>query len=83
MAEVWNLPEGRKIPILCNDFGQPLDIEGCVYTRFLGFIARTHTILLINFTNWSKVPKTNKEAAWNVILVMNFIVYIFLIFVAT
>jgi hypothetical protein len=83
MTEVWNLPEGRKIPILCNDFGQPLDIEGHVYTRFLGSIARTHSILPINFNNWKKVPKTNKEAAWNVILVMNFIVYIFLIFVAT
>ncbi|XP_059451080.1 uncharacterized protein LOC132181865 [Corylus avellana] len=71
MAEVWNLPEGRKIPILCNDFGQPLDIEGCVYTRFLGSIARTHTILPINFNGWRKVPMTNKEAAWNVILSKN------------
>ncbi|XP_056697857.1 uncharacterized protein [Spinacia oleracea] len=53
-----------RVPIYCNDKGQPRGPEKHrkELTRFLGTIARDYDWAPLTYTNWQKVP--NKDKVW-------------------
>ncbi|XP_020107842.1 uncharacterized protein LOC109723769 isoform X3 [Ananas comosus] len=58
--DVWNLPNGHKIIIKCNKFGQPVKKGGGILGGWLGTLSRKGSFCSLSYNSWKKVPNTVK-----------------------
>nr|CAD1840598.1 unnamed protein product [Ananas comosus var. bracteatus] len=58
--DVWNLPNGQRIVIKCNKFGQPVKKEGGILGGWLGTLSRKENFCSLSYNSWKKVPNTVK-----------------------
>ncbi|XP_043714894.1 uncharacterized protein LOC122663275 [Telopea speciosissima] len=63
--KIASMPPGQKVEILMDEYGQPCGEETSQLMTWIGTIARNTLLLPCNYTDWRKVPKQYKEAAWN------------------
>ncbi|CAO2199952.1 unnamed protein product, partial [Urochloa humidicola] len=61
LTHVWNLEEGKRIVVKCNQLGQPIGKEGGLLGQFLGTIARNGGYCPVDINDWRKVKKDNAE----------------------
>lgn len=59
LTHVWNLPEGKRIVVKCNQLGQPIGKEGGLLGKFLGTIARNGGYCPLHVNDWRKVKNDN------------------------
>uniref|UniRef100_A0ACD5ZX03 Uncharacterized protein n=1 Tax=Avena sativa TaxID=4498 RepID=A0ACD5ZX03_AVESA len=57
LPAVWNMPDGARIVVKCNDLGQPIGAEGGVLGKFLGTIARLGGYCPLDKKDWRNVSK--------------------------
>ncbi|XP_028101154.1 uncharacterized protein LOC114300488 [Camellia sinensis] len=67
MVEVWNLTPEERIVLTFNKDLQAVSIEGGIFSRFIGTIARKPHLCPIKYKNWHDVPDQYKEDCWNII----------------
>jgi len=72
MANIWNLQDDEQVVVEFNALGQPIGDQGGSFNNFFGTLVRDKNIVLIDYSDWRKVPKRHKEDAWNILQVMNF-----------
>ncbi|XP_020098042.1 uncharacterized protein LOC109716850 [Ananas comosus] len=58
--DVWNLPNGQRIVIKCNKFGQPVQKGGGILGGWLGTLSRKENFRSLSYNSWKKVPNTVK-----------------------
>ncbi|GMP75352.1 hypothetical protein CsSME_00032476 [Camellia sinensis var. sinensis] len=56
MVEVWNLTPEERIMLTFNKDLQAVSIEGGIFSRFIGTIARKPHLCPIKYKNWYEVP---------------------------
>ncbi|KAM0926836.1 hypothetical protein ACQ4PT_003024 [Festuca glaucescens] len=57
LPAVWNMPDGARIVVKCNNLGQPIGDEGGVLGKFLGTIARLGGYCPLDKKDWRNVKK--------------------------
>ncbi|KAE8791152.1 hypothetical protein D1007_34599 [Hordeum vulgare] len=57
LPAVWNMPNGERIVVKCNNLGQPIGDEGGVLGKFLGTIARLGGYCPLDKKDWRNVKK--------------------------
>lgn len=79
LADLWNLPPGHRVVVVCNARGQPVRNEGRLLAQFLGSIARDGRICTLSHNDWRYVKKEAEErilTAVKVLISLFFIVWI-------
>ncbi|XP_047972352.1 uncharacterized protein LOC125215083 isoform X2 [Salvia hispanica] len=59
--DVWNLRNGDRIVVECNEHNQPDNRGGRVLGGWLGKVARRPNLCLLNYHTWIKMPLTFKK----------------------
>ncbi|KAK9094641.1 hypothetical protein Scep_026110 [Stephania cephalantha] len=59
--DIWDLPEGQKIIVQFNEFGQPIKRGGGILGGWLGTVARKTEFCSIEWTDWRLMPKDKKQ----------------------
>ncbi|KAK1608221.1 hypothetical protein QYE76_031894 [Lolium multiflorum] len=57
LPAIWNMPDGARIVVKCNNLGQPIGDEGGVLGKFLGTIARLGGYCPLDKKDWRNVKK--------------------------
>lgn len=70
MADVWNMPAGKKIAITLNKRNQPITKTAKKLADFLGTLARNGDLMPINSLDWRLVKKERKEELLEIIKVI-------------
>ncbi|XP_037439197.1 uncharacterized protein LOC119307204 [Triticum dicoccoides] len=58
---VWNMPEGQRIVVKCNEESQPIGEEGAILGKFLGTITRNRGFCPLDINDWCDVKKNFGE----------------------
>ncbi|CAM0871348.1 unnamed protein product [Alopecurus aequalis] len=58
---VWNMPEGQRIVVKCNEESQPIGEEGAILGKFLDTIARNGGFCPLDINDWRDVKKNCGE----------------------
>nr|CAD1823252.1 unnamed protein product [Ananas comosus var. bracteatus] len=53
---VWSLPDGERVVIVCNLLGQPVKKSGGILGGWLGIIARRPNLCPIHYPSWKVMP---------------------------
>ncbi|KAK9132767.1 hypothetical protein Scep_012295 [Stephania cephalantha] len=62
---VSSLPEGQRIVVEFNEYGQPIKRGGGILGRWLGTIARKKEHCSVEWMDWRLMPKEDKQALIN------------------
>ncbi|KAI7726493.1 hypothetical protein M8C21_015315 [Ambrosia artemisiifolia] len=66
-AEIWRLNNTQRIIVTFNKFGQPVGDEGKELVQYLGTLVRMADHVSIEYSDWRKVPKKNKEDLYSLV----------------
>lgn len=58
---VWNMPEGQRIVVKCNEESQAIGDEGAILGKFLGTIARNGGYCPLDIMDWREVKKNGGD----------------------
>ncbi|CAM0907732.1 unnamed protein product [Alopecurus aequalis] len=58
---VWNMPQGQRILVKCNEENQPIGEEGAILGKFLGTVARNGGFCPLDINDWRNVKKNHGE----------------------
>lgn len=61
LADLWSLPPGHRVVVVCNARGQPVRNEGRLLAQFLGSVARDGRICTLSHNDWRYVKKEAEE----------------------
>ncbi|CAN1756817.1 hypothetical protein LINPERHAP1_LOCUS6269 [Linum perenne] len=64
---IWGLQDGERIPILINQYGQPIGKNASRLGYFLGVLARKATYAPLQYEDWRLMPETHKTEMWNMV----------------
>lgn len=70
--DVWQLPEGERIVVTCNQLGQPIKQAGNILSTFLGSVARKGQLCPINYTKWNEMLESYKVDILRIVQVKYF-----------
>ena len=79
VRDVWQMREGERIVVECNQLGQPIKKAACLLTSFLGTVARRPQLCPLGYAKWNDMLPTYKVELLRVIKVMNWCSYCILI----
>ena len=68
---MWQMREGERIVVECNQLGQPIKKAACLLTLFLGTIARRPQLCPLGYAKWNDMLPMYKVELLRVIEVMN------------
>jgi hypothetical protein len=71
VRDVWQLREGEKIVVECNQLGQPIKRAGSLLTSFLGTVARRGQLCPLNYAKWNDMLPAYKVELLRVVQVKN------------
>ncbi|XP_073109320.1 uncharacterized protein [Elaeis guineensis] len=71
VRDVWQMREGERIVMECNQLGQPIKKAACLLTSFLGTVARRPQLCPLGYAKWNDMLPTYKVELLRVIEVMN------------
>ncbi|XP_073103440.1 uncharacterized protein [Elaeis guineensis] len=71
VRDVWQMREGERIIVECNQLGQPIKKATCLLTLFLGTVARRPQLCPLGYAKWNDMLPTYKVELLRVIEVMN------------
>lgn len=72
LSDIWNLPPGKRLALDFNATCLPVGVEGGMFNRFIGTVARKPNLCPINCKSWHHVPMHYKEECWSIIEVLTF-----------
>ncbi|XP_073106930.1 uncharacterized protein [Elaeis guineensis] len=60
VRDVWQMREGERIVVECNQLGQPIKKAVCLLTSFLGTVARRPQLCPLGYAKWNDMLPTYK-----------------------
>ncbi|OMP08332.1 Transposase, Ptta/En/Spm, plant [Corchorus olitorius] len=70
LPKVWKAPMGRKLPVECNDLGQPVGTNSSTFTSFCGTVARNTEAAPLNYDRWDLMPQSFKDKQYSLLKVI-------------
>ncbi|XP_073116157.1 uncharacterized protein [Elaeis guineensis] len=67
VRDVWQMCEGERIVVECNQLGQPIKKAACLLTSFLGTVARRPQLCPLGYAKWNDMLPTYKVELLRVI----------------
>ncbi|XP_073106760.1 uncharacterized protein [Elaeis guineensis] len=67
VRDVWQMREGERIVVECNQLGQPIKKAACLLTSFLGTVARRPQLCPLGYAKWNDMLPTYKVELLRVI----------------
>ncbi|XP_077230919.1 uncharacterized protein LOC143863993 isoform X3 [Tasmannia lanceolata] len=64
--DTWGSKEKKIVKF--NELGQPECPKACKLANFLGSVARMGDKLPLTYLDWRKMPKQNKDDAWDIVM---------------
>ena len=71
MRDVWQLREGERIVIECNNLGQPINKAASLLTSFLGTVACRGQLCPLNYAKWNDMLSSYKVELLRLVQVKN------------
>ncbi|XP_060213431.1 uncharacterized protein LOC132640717 isoform X2 [Lycium barbarum] len=68
LRDIWSLPTGKRIIILCNELGQPIDDVGGLLGGFMGDLGFDFSKFPMCYKSWRKVPVNYKNSVYDDII---------------
>ncbi|XP_073113114.1 uncharacterized protein [Elaeis guineensis] len=67
VRDVWQMREGERIVVECNQLGQPIKKAACLLISFLGTVARRPQLCPLGYAKWNDMLPTYKVELLRVI----------------
>lgn len=71
VRDVWQMREGERIIVECNQLDQPIKKAASLLTSFLGTLARRPELCPLNYAKWNDMLPTYKVELLRIVQVKN------------